>query len=219
MIVVKPEDIENFKSIIKSEETNILEEIKPIDPEFKLVFEDIEPAAKVFDEEAKGALLNLLNGLPHGVLAMNFDIPELVETSTNLATIETQENVIEIGMSIRSSIGSALQAGRDTIKSIATLAGADVTQKPPYPGWKPNIDSTILKLTKDTYNELYGKEPEIKAIHAGLECGIIGEKFKGMDMISIGPDIKYPHSPEEKVHISSVQRFYELVLKILEKID
>jgi dipeptidase D len=111
-------------------------------------------------------------------------------------------------MSTRSSINSALEAARKTINSIGSLAGAEVIENEPYPGWKPNMDSKMLKLAKEIFTEKYGKEPEIKAIHAGLECGIIGERFKGMDMISIGPDVKYPHSPEEKVHIGSVQRFY-----------
>ncbi len=218
-LVIKPEDLENIKSVIGSEESNILEEIKPIDPEFKVVFENAETRANVTSKETQNKLLNILNGLPHGVLAMNFDIPDLVETSTNLATITTRDDTLEIGMSTRSSIGSALAAGRSTIKSIATLGGAEVIQNPPYPGWKPNLDSKILKLTKEIFKESSGKDPEIKAIHAGLECGIIGEKFPGMDMISIGPDIKYPHSPDEKVHIGSVERFYELVLKIIKNIN
>ena len=163
-------------------------------------------------------MLNLLNGLPHGVLAMNFDIPELVEISTNLATINMIEGNIEIGMSTRSSATSSLEAVRSSIKSLALLTGAEVIQNPPYPGWKPNLDSELLKLAKGFVTEKFGKEPEIKAIHAGLECGIIGEKFKGMDMISIGPDLRYPHSPEEKVHIGSVLRFYDIVNEILKKI-
>ena len=218
-IIVKSESLENFKSLIKAEEENILAEIKPIDPDFKVVIEDTEAGVKVFSKTTQVKLLNLLNGLPHGVLAMNFDIPDLVETSTNLATLETEDEHVVIGMSTRSSIGSALDAGRSTIRSIGMLAGAEVVQNPPYPGWKPNLDSDILKLAKEIFTEKYGEEPAMKAIHAGLECGIIGEKFKGMDMISIGPDIKYPHSPDEKVHIGSVQRFYEIVLQILNKIN
>ena len=218
-IIVKSESLEDFKSAIKAEEENILAEIKPIDPDFKVVIEDAEAGVKVFSKATQVKLLNLLNGLPHGVLAMNFDIPELVETSNNLATMETEDEQVVIGMSTRSSIGSALDAGRSTIRSIGKLAGAEVIQNPPYPGWKPNLDSDILKLAKEIFTEKYGKEPAMKAIHAGLECGIIGEKFKGMDMISIGPDIKYPHSPDEKVHIGSVKRFYEIVLQILNKVN
>jgi dipeptidase D len=212
-------ELENLKSAIKSEEANILAEIKPIDPEFKVVFEDIETPENVLNTSTQDRLLNLLNGLPHGVLAMNFDIPDLVETSTNLATITTMDDSIEIGMSTRSSSTTTLEANRAVIRSIATLANAEVQQNPPYPGWKPNLDSNILRLAKDVFKEHYGKDADIKAIHAGLECGIIGEKFSGMDMISIGPELKYPHSPEEKVHIGSVQRFYEIVLKILNNVN
>jgi dipeptidase D len=217
-IALKPEDEATFRKSIESEAANILFEIKPIDPEFKVTFEETEQIAKVITKESQNNLLDLINGLPHGVLSMNFDIPDLVETSTNLAVINTKEDSIDIDMSTRSSINSALEAGRGSIRSIATLAGAKVTQNTPYPGWKPNMESDILKLTKAIQSEMYGKEPEIKAIHAGLECGIIGEKFQGMDMISIGPELKYPHSPEEKVHIGSVERFYNLVLKIMERI-
>ena len=218
-LVVKEGEFENVKSEIKNEESAILAEIKPIDPDFSVAFEDFTPPEKVLNNETQDKLLNLLNALPHGVLAMNFDIPDLVETSTNLATITTHADNIEVGMSSRSSIATALQATRNTLRAIATLAGAEVTENPAYPGWKPDLNSNILKLTKGIMNEIYGKEPKIEAIHAGLECGIIGEKFKGMDMISIGPDLKYPHSPDEKVHIGSVQRFYELVLKVLDKFD
>ncbi len=218
-VLVNVDKLEVFKSDIRSKESKILDEIRPIDPELKIEFEDTEPSTSVFDISIQDNILNMLNGLPHGVLAMSFDIPDLVETSTNLATIKTENEIVEVGTSTRSSITSALEAERGTIRSIATLAGASIKQNPPYPGWKPNMESSILKLAKEAYKELSGKDASIKAIHAGLECGIIGEKFRGMDMISIGPIIKYPHSPEEKVHIGSVERFYNLVLKIMEKLE
>jgi dipeptidase D len=101
---------------------------------------------------------------------------------------------------------------------MADLAGATVQEDEPYPGWKPDLDSQILKKSKQLFKEMYNKEPKVEAIHAGLECGIIGEKYPGMDMISIGPTIKYPHSPEEQVHISTVDKFHKYLLKILEEI-
>ena len=130
---------------------------------------------------------------------MNYDIPELVETSTNLATVAIKDGKAAISLSTRSSIKSSLQDLRDRIRATAELSGASVEEDEPYPGWKPNLESKILKLSKDIYKKMYNKEPKVEAIHAGLECGIIGEKFPGMDMISIGPTIKYPHSPEEQV--------------------
>jgi len=163
--------------------------------------------------------LNLLHGLPHGVDKLSYDIDGLVETSTNLATISLKDNNAVIGLSSRSSIKSALQDFRDRIHATATLAGAKVSEETPYPGWKPNLDSKILDLSKKVFKDMYNEEIKVEAIHAGLECGIIGEKFPGMDMISIGPTIKYPHSPEEQVHVSTVDKFYTYVLKILEEIS
>ena len=150
---------------------------------------------------------------------MSYDIPDLVETSTNLATVAINENNALIGLSTRSSIKTALQNFRDRIHAVATLSNAKVTEETPYPGWKPNLDSGILKVSKKIFKDLYKKEPKVEAIHAGLECGIIGEKFPGMDMISIGPTIKYPHSPDEQVHVSTVVKIYKYVLKILENVN
>ena len=149
---------------------------------------------------------------------MSYDIPDLVETSTNLATVNIDGNDALISLSSRSSIMSALQDFRDRIKAIAFLSGAKVTENTPYPGWKPNLKSKLLALSKKIFKDMYGKDPRVEAIHAGLECGIIGEKFPGMDMISIGPTIKYPHSPEEQVEISSVKKYYDYVLKILQSV-
>ena len=149
---------------------------------------------------------------------MSYDIDGLVETSTNLATVSLKGNDAFIGLSSRSSIKSALQDFRDRIRATAVLAGAEVDEENPYPGWKPNLESNILKISKKIYKDEYGKDPVVEAIHAGLECGIIGEKFPGMDMISIGPTIKYPHSPEEQIHINTVDNYYKYVIKILESV-
>jgi len=211
-------DKNKFISDLKSEEKDILGEIKPIDPNFKMDIQDIEKPDKVLDKNSQNNLLNLLHGLPHGVDKMSYDIPGLVETSTNLATVILDGNNAIMGLSSRSSIASALQDFRNRIHAIANLSGAIVTEETSYPGWKPNLDSDLLKLSKKIFKDMYGKNPTVEAIHAGLECGIIGEKFPGMDMISIGPTIKYPHSPEEQVHISTVDKFYDFTLKIIESV-
>ena len=211
-------DKNKFISDIKSEEKDILGEIKPIDPNFKMDVEDIEKPDKVLDKNSQNNLLNLLHGLPHGVDKMSYDISGLVETSTNLATVILDGNSAIMGLSSRSSIASALQDFRDRIHAIANLSGATVSEETPYPGWKPNLDSKLLKQSKKIFKDMYGKDPTVEAIHAGLECGIIGEKFPGMDMISIGPTIKYPHSPEEQVHVSTVDKFYDFTLKIIESV-
>jgi dipeptidase D len=217
-LAIKKENKPKFISEMNNEAHLILEEIKPIDPDFKLDIQDSEKREKVLDSTCQTHLLNLLHGLPHGVYKMSYDIPTLVETSTNLAVVTTKEKTIFIHMSSRSAVKSELQDMRDRIAAIAQLSGAKITEETPYPGWKPNMSSKILALSKKVYKDLYGKEPKVEAVHAGLECGIIGEKFPGMDMISIGPSIKYLHSPEEQVSISSVDSFYKYIVKIAENI-
>jgi dipeptidase D len=209
---------DTFVAEVKAEEKDIFEEIKPIDPNFKVDVRSCEPPKTVWDNPSQMKLLNLLHGLPHGVHQMNYDIKTLVNTSTNLATIAAKENTIVIGMSSRSPMKSALQDMRDRINAIASLSGAKVKEGTPYPGWKPDLQSKILALSKKIFKDMFKTEPKIEAIHAGLECGIIGEKFPGMDMISIGPTIKNPHSPEEQLHISTVDKFYNYLLKILESV-
>jgi dipeptidase D len=217
-VAVDEKNADNFVTTLKKEEKEILKEIKPIDPKFNVNLEDSELPSKAFDKNSQEKLLNLIHGLPHGVDKMSYDIDGLVETSTNLATVELKDNNAVIGLSSRSSIMSALQDFRDRIRATAELAGAKVSEETPYPGWKPNLDSKLLKLSKNIYKDKYGKEPVVEAIHAGLETGIIGEKFPGMDMISIGPTIKYPHSPEEQVKVSTVAKYYDYVIEILQKI-
>jgi dipeptidase D len=218
IITVKKNDKEKIIQELKDHEKNILEEIKPIDPNMKMSIEKNDNNNICLDEKSTKTLINLLHSLPHGVDKMSYDIDGLVETSTNLATISIKNNSAFIGLSSRSSIASALQDLRDRIHAISSLSGAKVTEGEPYPGWKPNLKSDLLKLSKKIFKEIYKKEPIVEAIHAGLECGIIGEKFSGMDMISIGPTIKYPHSPEEQVHISTVDKFYNFVIEIIKNV-
>ena len=149
---------------------------------------------------------------------MSKEIPGLVETSNNLATISTGGDEFVIGTSTRSSIAADLQALRDKIRGIAEAAGAEVEENEPYPGWKPNLESKLLAIVKEVHSRKFGKDPELKAIHAGLECGIIGEKFPGMDMVSIGPWIEHPHSPGERVNIPSVSTFSQLLVAVLEEL-
>jgi dipeptidase D len=218
VLAISKKSKKDFISFIQAEGKDILEEIKPIDPKMKISFEDSEDVDVVFKKEFQVKLLNLLHGLPHGVDKMSYDIPDLVETSTNLATIAVKDESVLIGLSSRSSIMSALQDFRDRIRAIGHLADAEISEGNAYPGWKPDLESNILALSKKVFLDMFGDEPKVEAIHAGLECGIIGEKFSGMDMISIGPTIKYPHSPEEQVHVSTVDKFYKYVLGILEKV-
>ncbi len=170
---------------------------------------------KVFDRKSTTAAIALLYGLPHGVLAMSMEIDGMVETSTNLAVAKTDGATLTIQMSSRSSRKSAIEATRGKIRAIAEALGAEVEEGSGYPGWTPNLKSPLLKVVKMSHKKLFGFEPEAKAIHAGLECGIIGEKFKKMDMISMGPQIEHPHSPDERVKIDTVGNFYDFVKGVL----
>ncbi|KAA0010614.1 MAG: aminoacyl-histidine dipeptidase [Thermoplasmata archaeon] len=216
--IVAVEDEKRFREIVENEAKDILEEIKPVDPDMKVEVKETD-GKDCLDKDSTEKVIDLLYALPHGVLAMSYDIPDLVETSTNLAKVRTEDGTITVVMSSRSSSKTELQATRDRIRAIAELAGAEVEEGSTYPGWKPNLDSKILKLAKEVFKEMFGKEPEVKAIHAGLETGVIGEKFPGMDMISVGPDVKNPHTPDERVHIGSVEKFYKYVAKILERVE
>jgi dipeptidase D len=165
--------------------------------------------------ESQETLVNLLHTLPHGVLAMHPEMEDLVETSTNLAIIHTHPDHSEIICSSRSSDASALKDTRNTIATVSEQAGAVINQPEGYPGWMPNLQSPLLKTLKEVYKKVFQKEPEVGAVHAGLECGIIGEKHQGMDMISFGPTIEHPHSPEERVHVGSVERFWTFLTAVL----
>ena len=147
---------------------------------------------------------------------MSREVPGLVETSTNLAVVETQEDGLKFVASHRSSVMPALFAVRRSVTSCFRQAGAAVSYDEHYPGWKPNPDSAILGRTVEVYKRLFGAKPEVKAIHAGLECGLLLEKVPGMDAVSIGPQIEGAHSPEECVQISSVAKFYKHVAALLE---
>ncbi len=216
-ITVDESKRKELEKMIKEEEKQIFFEIKPIDPGFKVKISETK-VDSVLEKKSQEKLLNLLNGLPHGVYKMSYDIEGLVQTSTNLAKVTTEKDKANVLLSSRSSIMSELQYLRDQINSIAKLTDAEVEEEEPYPGWKPDMDSDILKISKKVYKDMYGEEPKVEAIHAGLECGIIGEKYPGMEKISIGPTIKYPHSPEEQVHISTVEKFYDYLIGILKSL-
>jgi len=148
-------------------------------------------------------------------MKMSAEIPGLVETSTNVAVITTGSRSIQIVTSQRSSVASEIDEICHSVSSIFELSGAAVKAGDGYPAWTPNMDSPVLKLARETYRSLFGKDPEVKAIHAGLECGIIGEKMPGTDMVSLGPTLEMVHSPEERIHVESVERYWKFLLAIL----
>ena len=161
-----------------------------------------------------------LNASLHGVLAMSQDIENFVETSTNLASIKMDEDkcVITVCTSQRSSLNSARFNSANRMEALFRLAGAKVTHESQYPGWKPNLNSKLLIVGRESYKELFGTEPVVRAIHAGLECGLFLEKYPHLDMVSCGPTITDAHSPAEQIHIPSVQKWWDLLLDILNNI-
>ena len=163
-------------------------------------------------------ILNLLTGIPHGVLAMSLDVPGLVETSNNLAILNTTKDRGVLTTSQRSSVMPKLMEAQGMISAICRMGGAKVDAHGSYPGWKPNPNSPILKKCEAIFNELYGEAPKVKAIHAGLECGLLLAKIPDMDIISIGPEIHNAHSPDEQVQISSTQRFYSFLGTLLSRL-
>lgn len=194
----------------------ILEEFKPAEPAAQFSIRQVDVPDEVWDHDSTGKVMALVVSLPHGVLSMSYDIPGLVETSTNLATVKPEDGAVAIGLSSRSSVASALDALRQRIRAAATLAGAGVEEGGGYPGWKPDLDSELLQVVRRVHERELGTDPKIEAIHAGLECGLIGEMIPGMDMISFGPQIEFPHSPDERVKVASVDRFFRLLTATLE---
>jgi dipeptidase D len=170
---------------------------------------------KVMKKAQAAKFIRTIIALPHGVIKMSADIPGLVETSTNVAVINTTKKAVVLATSQRSSVASEIAEIAQTVGAIFELGGASVEASDGYPGWKPDLNSEILKIARQTYKSLYGKDPEVKAIHAGLECGIIGEKYPGMDMISFGPTLEGVHSPEEKIYIDTVEKYWNFLLAIL----
>ena len=188
------------------------------EPGMELSVGDAPLPTTVWTTDASRQALCLLVALPHGVVAMSNDIPGLVETSTNLAAVKSSEGSVQVLMSSRSSVASALDWIREKIEAVAGLVGGQVDHHDGYPGWKPDLDSQLLEIVRGVHTRVLGFEAEVEAIHAGLECGLIGEMVPGMDMISVGPQIEYPHSPNERVKVDSVKRFYDLLTETLKEL-
>lgn len=197
---------------------DIKDEYRVTEPHIFFRLEKTELPESVLDEALQANLLDTLYACPHGVIAMSQDIPGFVETSTNLASVKFIDKKIVITTSQRSSIESSKKDIGDMVASVFYLLQADVEHTAGYPGWKPNPGSKILKTTVDSYKRLFSQEPQVLVIHAGLECGLIGAIYPGMDMVSFGPTIKGAHSPDERLHIESTEKFWELTLEILKSV-
>jgi len=218
-LLLDPAKIRSFKTFLEKAGDKINAEFGSVEKDFQYSLEEIERGKD--DPLAVGsqkALIDFLFSCPHGVLRMHPEIAGLVETSTNLAIIRTAKAKAQIICSSRSSVGPALEATRQMLQSLVELSGAKVKQLEGYPGWAPNLQSQLMATLKNVYQKTFAKEAHIVAVHAGLECGIIGEKFPDMDMISFGPTITHPHSPEEGVEIDSVENFWKFLTAALQEL-
>lgn len=208
-----------LKDEISSFEKIIQDELSIVDPDVSITLEKREVFENILPPKIKKNIINLIMACPHGVYRMSDEIKGLVETSNNLATIMVDNGIIKIETSQRSSIDSQKENMINTVKSLFKLANMDPYIDSTYPGWKPNTKSKILNIAKKCYVSLFNEEPKIMIIHAGLECGLFKSKKNEWDIISIGPTIRYPHSPSEEVDIKSVEKFFKLLVKILESPD
>jgi dipeptidase D len=198
-----------FRSMI--EEEMLLNE-----PNIQLLLESTDRPPFVIDQLSQFRLINTLYACPHGILTMSTRMPGLVETSTNLASVKTKAgNLIEITTSQRSDLESGKMDAAFMVESVFQMIGADIQHGEGYPGWAPNPSSELLEITRASYIKLFNVEPIVRSIHAGLECGLFLEKFPGLDMISFGPTMKGVHSPDEKINIATVDKFWKLLVEVI----
>ena len=210
---------EALSVIINELDGDVRQELKAVDPSVKITVNTADAPAHVVDADTTRRLILGLYSCPHGVMGMSHSIEGLVETSTNLASIKMkEEGVIRVETSQRSSSESLKTDVGNMVKAVFELSGAEVEVRDGYPGWSPNTDSPILKVTVDAYKKLFGKEPAVKAIHAGLECGLFLSKYPYLDMVSFGPTLRDVHSPVEKMEIATVDLFWRHLVEVLKNI-
>ena len=205
-----PESVADLERVFKEEHAGC-------EPRLTLRWEIIEAPLpdRALTPESAARAVRLINALPHGVHGMSTHVAGLVETSCNLAILRIEQEALEIVSSQRSSSMSRMAEMTERVTSVAALAGASATRMNHHPAWAPDPDSALLRRCREVYRSLYDKEPVVEVIHAGLECGLIGDKLPGMEMISIGPNLKNPHSPEERLELSSVGRVYAFLTTLL----
>jgi dipeptidase D len=214
-ITLPAEQADQLAAAVATFEEAVKAELHSVDPDLRIQVESCDSPATVMSEDLHGRLVRAVNGAPNGIIRWSTEVPNLVETSTNLASVKSDDDRIAIQCLLRSSVDSAKDALALALGSVFELAGAEVEFSGAYPGWKPNMDSEILKVMQSTYEEIHGRVPETMAIHAGLECGLIGAIYPNLDMASFGPTIRGPHSPDERVEIHTVGLFYGWLLEVL----
>lgn len=215
VVVVPTESVTDLLAAVEKYEAIYKAELKVTEPDLSFKAEETAKPKSLIDERVQDDLIDAVYACPNGVMRMSDSMPGLVETSTNLATVKSEGGVVSVKCLLRSSVDSAKEDLSEQVESAFSLAGAMVQFDGAYPGWKPNMDSPILQQMKQIYEKKFGKVPEVKAIHAGLECGILGANYPNWDMISFGPTMRFPHSPDEKVNIATVQKFWDFLVEIL----
>lgn len=218
VFAIQSADKENVRVEFNLFAAEVRDEYSVTEPNMQLVLQSTDPIHRCIDKETTKGLLMSINAVFNGVFAMSQDVPGLVEASSNLASVRMNDNTISIVTSQRSSIESARDNVSHSVRSAFELGGAKVVSKGHYPGWKPNMNSQIMKVACEQYTALFGGEAKIKAIHAGLECGLFLEKAPHLDMISFGPTMRGVHSPDERLSISSTARFWQHLVALLENI-
>jgi dipeptidase D len=220
VILVKKSQFALLQSIIEETTRLIKNELSVTEPTLDVSLAIVDKPKYYIDEKTQTDLTSAIIACPNAVIRMSDSMKGLVETSTNLAIVKSDgtKRTISVSCLMRSSVDSAKKHLGERMMAVFTLAGAHVKLFGGYPGWKPNLDSPILMTMQNVYNKKFGRIPEIKAIHAGLECGILGGTYPNWDMISFGPTIRFPHSPDEKVNIPSVKKFWDFLLATLESI-
>ena len=212
---IQKEIEKDFKAFSKA----VKAEFAVTEPNMTLSLTKCKKPDFVLDADSQFDLLNAIYACPHGVISWSMDMPGLVETSTNLASVKfIGKNKIEITTSQRSSVESSKTDIVNMVETVFLLANCEVKHSNGYPGWKPNTKSEILDITRKAYSTLFKKEPVVRAIHAGLECGLFLEKYPELDMISFGPTLRGVHSPTERLHIKSVQKFWDLLIEVIKNI-
>ena len=217
-VLVPERHCDHFLKSVQSFEKSFRQEYHVTEPDLSVRAEKTSMPENVLDIHSQLSLLNALYACPHGVMAMSQDIPGFVETSTNLASIKMLDGFFKISTSQRSSVESAKDDICAMVAAVFTLAGGSVEHSDGYPGWSPDPHSRVVELAVEAWQSLYGKKPVVRAVHAGLECGLIGDKYPGMDMISYGPTLRGVHSPDERLEIPTVQKFWDLTVELLRRI-
>ena len=218
VVTLKADSLEDIRSYVNIFQENIRKEFREIEKDIRISTRETSLPGFIIDEVTQAQLCDAIDCCPHGVLAWSKEMKDLVQTSTNLASVKSTENKIVIVTTQRSSVESEKIEAGNLVITCLKKANATIKQSEGYPGWQPDMNSEILSVTRNSYKSLFSLDPEVRAIHAGLECGLIHEKIKGIDMISFGPTIRGAHTPGEKIEISSCTKFWDLLINVISSI-